>query len=364
MDNPKVTPLELAKQGNPNAIAALIARQVHSQGIFIKASKKNYQLQVLIEKSDVPNQSFLCGMIENGIKKINPEGIAVVKIYGKIQGEDFPCWDYSFQLNSESNPFDFGENPPPKDDKEKVSYFEAEGKNGKIRLTRKRIIISREGFWGFVSQGMAGTKEIPITNITAVQFKPAGKAFVGYLQFSVLGGVERQGGVFKAVEDENTVTFFEHQQPNFEEVKRYIDSLIDDEPIDLSDLKFNKVSVSETIADLERLRRQPHPTYRPIGLAHTKVSSDSPHPTDSSIGSRKWAAVILGVLLGSLGTHKFVLGYHIEGCVLFGITVLTITLGYTAIITFLIGIIEGLIYMFKTNEEFDRIYIKNKRGWF
>lgn len=77
---------------------------------------------------------------------------------------------------------------------------------------------------------------------------------------------------------------------------------------------------------------------------------------------KKIPAGILGILLGCLGVHKFILGYTGEGITMLLITVLTC--GIAAPITGLIGFIEGIIYLTRTDEEFVRTYILNKKGWF
>jgi TM2 domain-containing membrane protein YozV len=77
---------------------------------------------------------------------------------------------------------------------------------------------------------------------------------------------------------------------------------------------------------------------------------------------KKIAAGIVAILLGSLGIHKFILGYTTEGIILLLITVLTCGIG--AMITSIIGIVEGIIYLTKSDEEFVRTYIQNKKGWF
>jgi TM2 domain-containing membrane protein YozV len=77
---------------------------------------------------------------------------------------------------------------------------------------------------------------------------------------------------------------------------------------------------------------------------------------------KKIAAGIVAILLGSLGVHKFILGYTTEGIILLLVTVLTC--GFGAMITSIIGIIEGIIYLTKSDEEFVRTYIQSKKGWF
>ena len=87
---------------------------------------------------------------------------------------------------------------------------------------------------------------------------------------------------------------------------------------------------------------------------------------------KKMAAGICGILLGGFGVHKFILGYTQEGGIMLGISlaawVLTfITCGIAAplvIIPGVIGLIEGIMYLTKSDEEFVRTYIQGKKGWF
>jgi hypothetical protein len=78
------------------------------------------------------------------------------------------------------------------------------GRSGTLVLTDTGIEIRRTG--GFLSTHTAGTKTIPYRNITAVQFKMPGMT-VGFIQFTLQGGLEAKRGVMEAVQDENTVTF-------------------------------------------------------------------------------------------------------------------------------------------------------------
>jgi TM2 domain-containing membrane protein YozV len=77
---------------------------------------------------------------------------------------------------------------------------------------------------------------------------------------------------------------------------------------------------------------------------------------------KKIAAGICGILLGSLGVHKFILGYTTSGLIMLLITLLTC--GFGAIVTGIIGLIEGIIYLTKADEEFVRTYVDNRREWF
>ncbi|HKJ07259.1 MAG TPA: TM2 domain-containing protein [Flavobacteriaceae bacterium] len=78
--------------------------------------------------------------------------------------------------------------------------------------------------------------------------------------------------------------------------------------------------------------------------------------------SKRIIAGILGILLGAFGLHKFILGYTNQGITLLAITVITCGIG--AAITSLIGLIEGIIYLTKSDEEFKYEYQVNKKEWF
>jgi TM2 domain-containing membrane protein YozV len=73
---------------------------------------------------------------------------------------------------------------------------------------------------------------------------------------------------------------------------------------------------------------------------------------------KKIVAGILGILLGGLGIHKFYLGYQKEGIIQLIIGICTCGIGG------IIGLIEGIIYLTKSDEDFVATYITNKKGWF
>lgn len=79
-------------------------------------------------------------------------------------------------------------------------------------------------------------------------------------------------------------------------------------------------------------------------------------------GDKKILAGILAIVLGGLGIHKFVLGYTTEGVIMLLISVLSC--GILAVIPSVIGIIEGIMYLTKSDEDFVRTYIQSKKGWF
>ncbi len=85
-------------------------------------------------------------------------------------------------------------------------------------------------------------------------------------------------------------------------------------------------------------------------------------PTLSDRASKKIAAGICGILLGGFGIHKFILGYTGAGLVMLLVSVLTCFFAYP--VFYVIGLIEGIIYLTKSDEEFVRTYIDSRKEWF
>ena len=73
---------------------------------------------------------------------------------------------------------------------------------------------------------------------------------------------------------------------------------------------------------------------------------------------KKLIAGILAIVLGTFGVHKFYLGYTKEGVIQLIIGLVTCGAGG------LIGLIEGIMYLTKSDEEFDETYVKGYKGWF
>ena len=93
-------------------------------------------------------------------------------------------------------------------------------------------------------------------------------------------------------------------------------------------------------------------------------------PLPPDFAQKKAAAGICGILLGAFGIHKFILGYAGEGVTMLVITLVSFALSLVLIGVFgvmamaIIGFIEGIIYLTKSDQEFVATYGVNKRGWF
>src|SRR5262249_41408154 len=87
---------------------------------------------------------------------------------------------------------------------------------------------------------------------------------------------------------------------------------------------------------------------RPVRRKKSRVPEDT--------ASKKMVAGLLGILLGGLGIHKFYLGFTTPG-------VIMILLACTGV-SGIIGLIEGIIYLTKSDEDFHRDYVVNEKQWF
>jgi TM2 domain-containing membrane protein YozV len=87
--------------------------------------------------------------------------------------------------------------------------------------------------------------------------------------------------------------------------------------------------------------------------------------TDPDVAARassKIAAGICGILLGSFGIHKFILGYTGAGLIMLLVSILTCFIA--APIMHIIGLIEGIIYLSKSDRDFVRTYVDGRKEWF
>jgi TM2 domain-containing membrane protein YozV len=86
----------------------------------------------------------------------------------------------------------------------------------------------------------------------------------------------------------------------------------------------------------------------------------------SEASSKKLAAGLCGIFLGWAGVHKFILGYTTEGVIMLavGLGAGIVTCGIATIVMQVIGIIEGIMYLTKSDDEFYNTYMANKKGWF
>ena len=87
-----------------------------------------------------------------------------------------------------------------------------------------------------------------------------------------------------------------------------------------------------------------------------------PAPPYNPASSNRVAAGICGILLGALGVHKFILGQNGAGITMLLVSLLSC--GILAWVMGIIGLIEGIIYLCKTDAEFHQMYVVQRKAWF
>ena len=85
--------------------------------------------------------------------------------------------------------------------------------------------------------------------------------------------------------------------------------------------------------------------------------------SETEISNKKLAAGLLGIFLGSFGIHKFVLGYNNAGIIMLVVSLAggVVTCGIATGVMSVIGMIEGIIYLTKSTDEFREIYLDQQR---
>ena len=103
---------------------------------------------------------------------------------------------------------------------------------------------------------------------------------------------------------------------------------------------------------------------QPTSYTQVQVFTQPPYSTRPVSRKSRVAAGLLAIFCGILGFHKFYLGYISAGIIMF---LLTFFLWWTIVVPlamFLVSIIEGVMYLTKSDEEFQRIYMQSQKDWF
>jgi hypothetical protein len=120
MSNPPPTVLQLARQGDPEAIAALMNRHLEVQGITAHVVQHDSTLQVNLEAAQVPNQADLVAYVKKGITGLELATVQQLTVSGKQLGADTSAWSESLVLQDSpvsDLDFDLGlESTPASDD--------------------------------------------------------------------------------------------------------------------------------------------------------------------------------------------------------------------------------------------------------
>ncbi|MBP0030391.1 hypothetical protein [Roseofilum sp. Guam] len=93
--------VELAKQGNPDAIALILNRQLQPKGINTKVTCKGETLNLVLEGTPVPPQAVFVKVLTKFFKKLEICSVSQIKVYGKEAEEELPEWQQVLKLPTE-----------------------------------------------------------------------------------------------------------------------------------------------------------------------------------------------------------------------------------------------------------------------
>ncbi len=91
----------------------------------------------------------------------------------------------------------------------------------------------------------------------------------------------------------------------------------------------------------------------------TTAPHSFPNGAEPQQESKRVLCGVMGILLGYLGIHRFILGDVTGGVLRILISLLT-----CGAVGSVIGLVEGIIYLTKSDAEFIQTYQVQKRGWF
>ena len=89
-----------------------------------------------------------------------------------------------------------------------------------------------------------------------------------------------------------------------------------------------------------------------------QTPSVPPPYNQAEVANKKMMTGILGIVLGGFGVHRFLLGDTTGGIIRIVITFVTCGAGS------IIGLVEGILYLIKTDEQFYQEYMVQKKAWF
>ncbi|MBX9625228.1 MAG: GYF domain-containing protein [Gemmataceae bacterium] len=115
----------------------------------------------------------------------------------------------------------------------------------------------------------------------------------------------------------------------------------------------------------------PPPLPRSRALAPADLGPDVPRPDYRSFVGRKVAAGVCGILFGGFGVHKFIIGQPLFGSIMLAVWVVSFVAGFCLLVPFficallnLVGLIEGILYLTKSDDDFYQQYAVEKRPMF
>jgi hypothetical protein len=95
-DDPEAKVLQLAKEGNAKAIAALMNQTLKGRGIHTLATIKNECLHIVLESEKELNQKASINVVRKNLVPLEITSITKVKVHWRKTGSKSPVWSHEF----------------------------------------------------------------------------------------------------------------------------------------------------------------------------------------------------------------------------------------------------------------------------
>lgn len=90
--------VQLARQGDTQAIATLLKRAFEKQNIIIKVNRKDQCLQILLEAAQVPEQTAAMYVIQQMMSVLQPARLSMIRVYSRRSGAAHYVWQQEFPV--------------------------------------------------------------------------------------------------------------------------------------------------------------------------------------------------------------------------------------------------------------------------
>lgn len=91
---------ELARNGNPQAIASLMNQVLEPKGVVAKTQLEGNCLHILFTSDHSLSQTAIASFVQNGLNALGTKSFQTVKLYAKKLGQETPLWVDTFSLKS------------------------------------------------------------------------------------------------------------------------------------------------------------------------------------------------------------------------------------------------------------------------
>lgn len=92
--------LELARQGNTEAITTLMNKALQPKGITVQVNNVDENMTIIAESTETPDQAFLVNYVRQSIEKLNIPTVKRIYIRGQKVGSASPVWRQTINLQT------------------------------------------------------------------------------------------------------------------------------------------------------------------------------------------------------------------------------------------------------------------------